>query len=214
MQKIIYMGWLQVCEGISMAQGPCNGVTLSIWYPYKACFHRIARAGLVSPCWLMVLTIQKNDISGVASGMWCDCHGSSPMQLYCIINLVPINFLLYHWISRVGLKWPSIPCISMLIYGSINHGRIWFIWGGFRCVVWLPWLKPNTMVLYLPSDILNKYDKDRTHMTTNNMYSHADWCTEHGRTHPSCGESRCVVSLSWFKPNAMVSHHPYGTYTK
>ena len=156
----------------------------------------------------------KNDISGVASGMWCDCHGSSPMQLYCIINLVPIDFLLYHWISRVGLKWPSIPCISMLIYGSINHGRIWFIWGGFRCVVWLPWLKPNTMVLYLPSDILNKYDKDRTHMTTNNMYSHADWCTEHGRTHPSCGESRCVVSLSWFKPNAMVSHHPYGTYTK
>ena len=220
MQPMSCIGWLQVCGAISMARGPYDGVTSSIWYLYTVCCitgWQGSGSHVVFPCQHMALTMHQYDLSGVVSGVWCDCHGSSPMQLCCIFQLVPIQNVLHCRIAMVGITWPSTPCISMLTYGSI-HAKMVSFWSSFRCMVWLPWIKPNTMMLHLPLGTFTIMSPHWIARVGNTWPKHhvSSWglvdLTLENLIHQ--GRVHCVVSLSWFKLNVMVFHHPSGSYTK
>ena len=115
-----------------------------------------------------------NELYRVVTSVWGHFHGSRPIWWCYIIHLVPIQSMLHHRMARVRVTC----CISMPTHGS-NHAPIWFVWGGFRCVVWLSWLKPYAIVLHLPAGTHTKcvalpYSNGQYHRTLNTMYLHAD----------------------------------------
>lgn len=76
----------------------------------------------VSSCWLVAMTWQRSDPSGVVWGELCHCHGSSLMQCCCILHLVTIKIMMHHRIGRVGPSWPSLTFFSVQTGGS-DHAK-------------------------------------------------------------------------------------------
>ena len=118
--------------------------------------------------------------------------------------------------SKNGPTWSPQPT-QYLCSLVIQLQETVIIWGGFRCVVTLSWLKPHVMVLHHPSETDIKYFASRRAITgligsstpTILMFTKGcAWST----SWPIRGSFGYVVTLPWPKPNVTVLHHPSETY--
>ena len=64
--------------------------------------------------------------------------------------------MLHHWVSIIGLRWPSTQTIAMQTNNSAR-AKSEAISGGFKCGIPLPWSKPHIMVLNHSSRTNIKY---------------------------------------------------------
>ena len=180
----------------------------------------------------MWLAMQKSestpDFGHSYAKMWYIWGGWSCVMLLSWLNtnvivlvdpfLTYTKCLLQHQGVLVGLTWPSIPGNTPLARVPVKL-QVWSIWGGYSCVMLLPWLKANITV---SKHLFGTYAKcvaapgrnGWAHITLNAIHIPLSLSAGYTKMWSILGGSSCMVPLPWLKPTVIILEHPSGTYTK